>query len=87
MIDPPLPSPARDCVAIRKTCCHSRASGNPLFDFIQIFETLDARFRGHDELRHSLPGERGIIELFSHPTHSSLPNEKGRGLVFIDRQP
>jgi hypothetical protein len=61
----PSPFPVRDCVVIRKKSCHSRASGNPVFDFIQIFEFLDARFREHDELRHSLSGERGIIGVFS----------------------
>jgi hypothetical protein len=41
-----------------KEGCHSRESGNPVFDFIQIFEILDARSRlslgqasqRHDEL-------------------------------------
>jgi hypothetical protein len=45
-----FPIPVRDCVAMGKEGCHSRESGNPVVNFIQIFEILDARFRGHDKL-------------------------------------
>jgi len=34
-------------------------NGNPISNVIQISEILDARFRGHDELRHSFRGEEG----------------------------
>jgi hypothetical protein len=44
-----LPRPG-DCVAIGKKSRHSGESRNPVFDFIQFFEILDARFRWHDEL-------------------------------------
>jgi len=40
---------------------HARESGNPVSDFIQIFEILDARFRGHDKLRRGLKGEAGRL--------------------------
>jgi hypothetical protein len=59
-----LSSPARDCVVLREKGRHSGGSRNPVFDFIQFFKTLDARFRWHDELRHSLRGERVDILKF-----------------------
>ena len=34
-------------------------------DFIQQFSRLDARLRGHDELQHSLLGERELLRLDS----------------------
>jgi hypothetical protein len=40
---------------------HSGESRNPVFDFIHFFEILDARFRWHDELRHSLFTKGGIL--------------------------
>jgi hypothetical protein len=49
-----IPSPLRGSVALREKGRHSGGSRNPVFDFIQFFKTLDARFRWHDELRHSL---------------------------------
>ena len=57
----PRPSPVEDCVATGGKIRHSGEGRNPVFDFIQIFEILDARFRWHDELRHSLARERGGV--------------------------
>jgi hypothetical protein len=40
---------------------HSGESRNPVFDFIQFFKILDARFRWRDELKHSFRGDRVSI--------------------------
>ena len=69
-ITPTLPSP------LRRLCRNQgkgpslgprikygvNSSRNPVFDFIQFLEILDARFRWHDKLGHSLPGGGSGLE-------------------------
>ena len=52
------PSPSRDCVVIVKKSRHSGESRNPVAVLLNNPIFLDARLRGHDELRHSLRRER-----------------------------
>jgi hypothetical protein len=51
---PTLPSP-RDCVATGENAVIPAKAGIQVFEIVVVFNRLDARLRGHDELRHSLP--------------------------------
>ena len=69
------PSPSRDCVAIGKDSRHSGESRNPVAVLLNNSIFLDASFRWHDELRHSLRGERGgvrVKEAFTAPIPLTL---------------
>ena len=56
----PEPPPARDCVVLVKKSRHSGEGRNPVAVLLNNSIFLDARLRGHDELRHGLQGERGF---------------------------
>jgi hypothetical protein len=51
---PNIPSPLESLCRNEKKAHHSRGSGNPVAVIIEQFHILDASFRWHDELRHSL---------------------------------
>jgi hypothetical protein len=57
----PHPSPIRGCVAIREYGVIPAKAGIQALEILLDFKFLDARLRGHDELRHSLSRERGIF--------------------------
>jgi len=55
------PSLLGDSVAIVKKIRHSGESRNPVAVLLNNSIFLDARLRGHDELRHSLSRERAGV--------------------------
>ncbi len=80
----PLPSPLGDCVAIKEASRHSRKSGNPVFNSIQLFETWMPAFAGmtnYDTV--SRTGERARGEGFF---HSFLFCKEGLG-GFLQERP
>ncbi len=48
-VPPPKPSPSRDCVTNRKNVVIPAKAGIQVFEIVILSNSLDARFRGHDE--------------------------------------
>jgi len=59
MITPALAFPLRDCGTMEKKAVTPAKAGVQVFKIVAVFIFLDARLRGHDELRHSLSRGRG----------------------------
>jgi hypothetical protein len=50
----------RHCVANREDVVIPAKAGIQVFEIVMVFNSLDARLHGHDELRLSLRTERGL---------------------------